>query len=379
MPARRRPKAPVRTLIDLVRAVERIAPPGLAEDWDNCGLQLGDPNQAIQRVMTCLELTAPTLAEAGRRRADAIVTHHPLLFKPLRQINFAQPAAALAAEAIRRGIGVVAAHTNLDSARWGTNQVLAEACGLTPGAPLAPRDEEALFKFAVYVPAGHEQAVIDAIDAGGGGSIGAYSHCTFRAEGVGTFKGGEGTQPFIGEPGRLEQTPEFRIETIAPASARAKLVRTVRAAHPYEEMAFDLIPLDGAIGAGLGCVTKLPEPATAQALAADIKRRLKPACVRLSGSPSKKIKRAAICSGSGGGLLGRAAAAADVLITGEIGYHQGVEAHQRGLAVIEIGHFESEVLIAGPLAGRLEADAALAEAGVKIFAATADLQPFIYV
>jgi dinuclear metal center YbgI/SA1388 family protein len=270
-------------LSDLLRAVARIAPPELAEGWDNVGLQVGHPAAPVRRVMTCLELTEPTLAEAIERKADAVVAHHPLIFKPLTALNLAQPGGALVGELVKAGIALVAAHTNLDAAAWSTNHVLAETCGLTVEEPLAAR----MLTRATTQPA---------------------------AEG---------------------ETP-----------------------------------------VGLGLVARPATPTTAEAFAAHVKEAMGLTGVRLSGPADKKIKRVAVCSGSGGALLGLAAGRAEALLTGEINYHHGVEAHQRRIAVIEVGHFESEAIVASPLAERLAADEKLREGGVEVFAAERDFQPF---
>jgi dinuclear metal center YbgI/SA1388 family protein len=264
-------------LSDLIRAVARIAPPELAEGWDNVGLQVGHPAAPMRRVMTCLELTGPTLAEAIEKKVDAIVAHHPLIFKPMTALNLAQPGGELVGGLVRAGVALIAAHTNLDAAAWSTNHVLADVCGLTVEEPLAPR---------------------------------ALSEAEY------------------GSP------------------------------------------------VGLGLIAKPTGATTVEALADAVKRAMGLACVRLSGPAGKKIKRVAICSGSGGSLLGKAAGRADVLLTGEIDYHHGVEAHQRGIAVIEVGHYESEVIVARPLAERLAADEKLREGGVEVIAAERDFQPF---
>lgn len=364
---------------DLLRAVEAFAPRRLAEDWDSVGLQVGRPDAPVRRVMTCLDVTPPILDEAAERGVDALVAHHPLIFKPLDSLNLARPQDALVARLVREGINLVVAHTNLDAAAWGTNSVLAEECGFQPDGPLLPRDEEPQYKLAVFVPKGHEHAVIDAIAGAGGGRIGAYTHCTFRTPGIGTFLGGEGSDPFIGEAGQLEQAAEYRLETIVPESARAAVVRAVLSAHPYEEAAYDLYPLAPTRRTvGLGLIARIDPPVTAAELAADLKGRLAPACVRLSGPAGKKVKRVAVCSGSAGKLIGKVAGRADALVTGEMDYHGGIEAHARGMAVIELGHFETEVLVVRPLAERLAEVERLAGAGVEVIAAENDLQPFEY-
>lgn len=372
-------KQPQCFVSDLLRAVEAIAPARLAESWDNVGLQIGHPSAPLRRVLTCLEVTPPVLDEAVERQANAIVAHHPLIFQPLTALNLAQPAGALVGRLVREGMALVVAHTNLDSAAWGTNSVLAEACGLTPEGALLPREEEPAGKLVLFVPRGHENAAIEAIARGGGGRIGAYTHCTFRTPGTGTFRGEPGTHPAIGEPERLEEVEEYRIEAIVPERARQSVLREVLAVHPYEEPAYDFYPLlPGRGGVGMGCLAPLDPPTAARDLALQIKERLNLASVRLSGPPAKKVRRVAICSGAGGSFVGKAAGRADAFITGEINYHHAVEAHARGLAVIELGHFNSEVLITAPLARRLAQAEKLAAAGVEVLAAQKDLQPFLY-
>ena len=364
---------------DLVKAIEAIAPARLAESWDNVGLQVGHPAAPLRRVLTCLEVSAPVLAEAVRVKADAIVAHHPLIFHPLTALNLAQPAGDLIATLIRENIALVVAHTNLDSATWGTNAALAEACGLKPEAPLLSREGDQEYQFVVFVPKGHEEAMIEAIERGGGGRIGGYSRCTYRVGGTGTFMGGQGTHPAIGEPGKFEEVEEFRLEARVPDSARASVLREVLLAHPYEEPAFFYHAIKEEGGkAGMGCVAWLEPPRPAEDLAAELKERLGLAAVRLSGPPKKKVKKVALCSGSGGSFIGKVAGKAEAYITGEINYHQAVEAHARGVAVIELGHFESEVLVARPLAEKLAGVKKFIDAEVEILAAKSDLQPFRY-
>lgn len=365
------------SLSDLAARVAALAPTELAEDWDNVGLQVGDPARAVRRVMTCLEVSAPTLAEARRRRADAIVAHHPLIFAPLESLDESEPAERLVAGLVRAGVGLVAAHTNLDSAEWGTNEVLAEACGLKPIGPLEPREGPAPLKLVVFTPKGHERALIEAIARGGGGRIGAYTHCTFRGPGTGSFRGGEGTDPFIGRSGRLEEAEEYRLEAMVWPEARASVLAEVLAAHPYEEPAYEFYVLAAGGKAGPGAIARPAEPLSAEALARRIKRRLKIPRVRLAGPMKRRVTKIAICTGSGGSLLARAArSGAEAFVTGEMNYHHGMEAHARGICTIEIGHFESERIVAGPLAKRLGEDPAIKAARIAVFPAARDLQPF---
>jgi dinuclear metal center YbgI/SA1388 family protein len=365
------------TLRDLAARVEAMAPSALAESWDNVGLQIGDPGAPVRRAMTCLEATTPIFEEAQRRRADVLIAHHPLIFRPMKTLRADRPAERLAVEVAALGLGLIVAHTNLDAAPWGTNHALAEACGLRDVEPLQPAAPEPIYKLVVFTPEGCVQAVIDAIDRGGGGRIGDYTHCTFRAPGTGTFLGGEGTDPFIGKAGRLEEAGELRIEAIVPESARDRVEDELLEVHPYEEPAFDWIPLRAEPTAGLGLVAELKRAESPAAIARSIKRRLKLEWMRVSGPTRTPIERLAICTGSGGSLLGAAqSAGAGALLTGEANYHAAVEAHHRGMALIEIGHFESERIVVKPWAKKLAADAEIAKAGVEIIAAEDDLQPY---
>lgn len=372
---------------ELAGIIAGLFPPHLAESWDNVGLQIGDPAARVRRAMTCLEVTEPTLAEARRMKADAIVAHHPLVFKPMKGVIESNPAQRLVAELIRARIGLIVAHTNMDCAPWGTNQILAEACGLRPVGYLDPKPlnaspDSADFKLVIFTPQGHERAVIDAIHRGGGGRIGLYTHCTFRGAGTGTFRGGEGSDPFIGEAGKFEEAQEFRLESVVPRAARASVLAEVLKVHPYEEPAYEFYPLAGDAGeAGAGSIAEPTAPLALSGLVAQIKRRMKLKQVRVSGPyaerAAKPVKRIAICSGSGGSFIARAAAIkADAYITGEVSYHYGIEAMQRGLVVIEVGHFESERIMAGPLAEKLRWIAAIAGAGVSVQASASDLQPY---
>lgn len=371
------------TLAQLAGEVARIAPNRLAESWDNVGLQVGDPAASVRRVMTCLEVTAPTLAEAKRRKADAIVAHHPLIFRPMSTLLASDQVQRLVADLVRAQIGLVAAHTNLDRASWGTNEALAELLGWKSIGPLDMAEEPAPLKFVVFTPKGYERKIIDAIARGGGGEIGAYTHCTFRTPGAGTFRGGEGANPFIGQAGALEEAEEYRLEAVVPPSAKQAVLEEVLRAHPYEEPAYEFYVLDAARGpSGLGCIAPLPAPLSTADLARHIKRRLKLKRVRISGPQSKSsrrksIRKVGICTGSGGSLLGRVAKAEiTTYLTGEATYHHGIEAHQRGITMIEIGHFESEQIVAAPLAERLAEAEPLLAAKVKVFAAKNDFQPF---
>jgi len=202
--------------------IEELAPLHWAESWDNVGLQVGDPAAAVQRVLVALELTDAVVEEAERLGCDLVVVHHPPLFRPLKALRFDSRPARRLLRLIRSGIALYAAHTNLDQAPGMTNDTLAAAAGLTECEVLKPTGEERYVKLVVFVPKGHEDAVRDALAGAGAGHIGNYSHCTFQVPGIGTFLPLEGTNPFIGQQGRLERVEELRLETIVPESVAAR-------------------------------------------------------------------------------------------------------------------------------------------------------------
>lgn len=364
---------------DLERALERIAPAELAEEWDNVGLLIGDPAAKVERALVALEITRPVLREAARRRVQAIVTHHPLIFRPLSRVVASDVTGRLALEVARIGAAALAAHTNLDHAPEGTNLALAELAGLRESEILRPLALEDRVKFVVFVPRGYEEKIIAAVARAGAGVIGAYSHCTFRSAGTGTYLPLRGARPFAGEIGRLEQAEEWRLECEAPRARLDRLVAEVRAAHPYEEMAFDVFPLlDARARYGLGRVGELPRPVTLKAFAARLRRALGGAAFqRVGGEPAAVIRRVAVISGSPGKLLRSLAPdCADVLVTGELDHHDALEALERGLTVLRIGHFESERIVVPRLARLLREDEEIARCGLEILESRAEASPF---
>lgn len=381
--AARRPTRSVTTranVAQLLAAVADIAPPALAEPWDNVGLQVGSGDAPVRRVLVALEASAAVVREAARLRAGAIVAHHPLIFRERKTFAEIDPVSRIAAELTRRRIAFIAAHTNLDSVRGGTNGVLLERCGKMADVRFlqeAARPQE-LAKFTVFVPLTHVPQVIDAIAQGGGGAIGNYSHCTFRTRGTGTFKPLDGARPFIGSAGRLEEVEEARVEAVCPRAAAGRLVECVRRAHPYEEMAYDLIPMepDHRARHGLGLVGRLAEPTTLGALAARLRRTVPGAHLATVGADAARIRTVAVCSGAGGEFIrtGRVGGA-DVLVTGEMSHHDAWEARERGIGVVLVGHFQSEVIVCDWLAAELRSRMTAAGAPCEILVSASQANP----
>lgn len=328
--------------------IEQLAPLSLAEEWDNPGWQLGDPGAPVQRVLLALDVDAEVCREARERGAQLIVSHHPLFFKAFKQIRLDRPAGALVADLLRAGIGVYAAHTNLDSARQGVNDVLAARFELQHTSVLKPGGGERYLKLVVFVPAEHADTVRNALGDAGAGWIGNYSHCTFAAAGTGTFRPLPGTNPYIGRVGRLEQVHEVRLETILPASLAKRVIEVMLAAHPYEEVAYDLYPLanETTPAAGPGRVGELPRPLPLGDFVRRVRDVLSPPGLRWGGPAERPVRKVALCGGAGSGLWPEAlAAGADVLLTGDVGYHQARDMLAAGLAFVDAGHYGTEKVI----------------------------------
>ncbi|QYJ15644.1 GTP cyclohydrolase 1 type 2 [Rubrobacter xylanophilus DSM 9941] len=339
----------------VIEATERLAPPKLAEDWDNCGLQVGDPAAEVSRVLVALTPLPEVFDEAEEMGADFLLLHHPLIFHPVRSLDTSGYPGDLVARGVRAGIAVYAAHTSYDAAPGGVSEALAETLGLEgPLEVLSPRG--ALQKLVVFVPEEHADSVAEALASEGAGVIGDYTHCTFRAPGTGTFLGGESTSPAVGERGRLERVAEIRLETVVPAHLARRAVEAAKAAHPYEEVALDLYPVEGRPqGCGYGRVGRLPEPLSPEELRDHVSEALGAPARLVCRAGEKRIERVAVLGGSGGGFVREAAAAgAEAYVTGDLDYHDALLAESLGLAAIDAGHAPTELPALAPLARRLE-------------------------
>jgi dinuclear metal center YbgI/SA1388 family protein len=338
---------------DIAETIERIAPTPLSEGWDNCGLQVGEPAAAANRVLVALTPLDEVFDEAEDKGADFLLFHHPLIFDPIKSVNTGSYPGNLVARALRRDLAVYAAHTSYDAAPGGVSVALAEALGLRgPFEIVSPRGE--LRKLVVFVPEEYVDAIADALAGEGAGVIGEYTHCTFRTPGTGTFLGGETTDPYLGERGRQEKVEEIRLETVVPAHAARRAAAAAVAAHPYEEAALDLYPVDGhPEGCGYGRVGTLPAPMTPEELTEHVASSLG-FSARLVADPERSIERVAVLGGSGGSFVAEAAASgAQAYITGDLDYHDALLADSLGLTAIDAGHAATELPSLEPLARRL--------------------------
>lgn len=368
------------TLEQLTAIVDTLAPFSYASSWDNVGLQLGDPDAAVRRVLVTLDVTPAVVQEARRKRCNAIIAHHPLIFHPLKKIVCSTYPGNMVIKLIEYGVGVIVAHTNLDKSPNGTNKALADALGLFHLELFQQERHATHVKFTVFVPRGYENDIINAIDRGGGGTIGLYSHCTFRTPGLGTYVPLAGAKPFKGQSGKLEMAEEYRLEALVPKSHIRSVIAEVIRAHLYEEVAYDVYTLEPAQSSyGLGYSGQLQRPMRLGAFAKKVKIALKAEALAMIGSPSARIRTALVCSGSAPDIIGSASARrADVIVTGELSHHAAVEAQALGLNVIAAGHFASEWPVVPHLASLLRANAHIKHARVTVAVSAANVPPTTY-
>lgn len=337
---------------DIIRFMEEFAPPKLAEDWDNVGLMVGSREDEIKKVMVCLDVTPEVVEAAEAQNVNMIISHHPFIFKGLKRINSDDLKGRMIMNLIRKGINVYSAHTNLDVTCGGVNEQLSRVLGLKNLKNLKSYKTERLLKLVVFVPKDSVDTVREALGKAGAGWIGNYSDCTFSTEGIGTFRPLEGTNPYIGSKGNLEKVEEYRVETIVSESIVDKVVSSMISVHPYEEVAYDIYPLElSGKEYGLGYVGEIDEAVSLDKFIELVKERLDTPRLRVIGDTDKKIKRVAVFCGSfGNEIIGAVRAKADVLVTGDVKYHDALDMMQMGMCIIDAGHFNTERIVLPALA-----------------------------
>jgi len=287
---------------EIIKAMNRLAPPYLAEKWDNIGLQFGSSNKEVKNVLIALDISPDMINQKVLDNTDMVITHHPPIFSCLKNITSDNQKGEMIYKIIKNDIVVFTAHTNLDICEKGINTKLGELLGLKNMDVLTQTYREKLYKLVVFVPKSHSDKVREAITKAGAGHIGDYSHCTYNLEGVGTFKPLEGTDPFIGEHGKIEKVEEVRIETILPSNRLKEVIDKMKDSHPYEEVAFDVYPLINDYKKyGHGKVGELDKPMNISEFGVIIKEKLNKKDLRIYGNLDKMVSRVAICGGSGGG------------------------------------------------------------------------------
>ena len=339
---------------DLIRLMDDWAPAWYAESWDKVGLLVGDPNSKAEKVLTALDFTPRLVDYALESGVDALFLHHPPIFKSLAKLRMDDPATASLVKAAADGISLFAAHTNLDAAIGGVNDALAARLGMVRTSPMQPLDR-GLAKLVFFIPPADAARVKEALFAAGAGRIGDYTGCSFTLQGRGEFTAPEHGRPYLGRAGESETVAEERVELVVPLAASGRVIRALYEAHPYEEPAFDLYPLQqGPAGVGLGRVGALAEPLSGAEFIERACKALGADGLRWAGILPDRVERVACLGGSGGDMAALAAArGAQVYVTGEAKYNQGHEARDLGICLVSLGHFQTEEVVVKPWAQKL--------------------------
>jgi dinuclear metal center YbgI/SA1388 family protein len=335
------------TVRDIISYLESVAPLTLQESYDNSGLQAGDPQQEVSVALVCLDVTEGVIDEAIGLEAGLVIAHHPLIFTPLKNLTGKDAVQRTVIKAIRHNIAVYAAHTNLDVIWTGVNRAICDKLGLVSLQVLQPVAGH-LRKLVFFVPSDHAPAVRQAVFEAGAGHIGEYDMCSFNLAGEGTFRGSETTNPYVGEKGTLHYEKETRVETIYPIHAEQKILEALLRAHPYEEVAYDIYPLENRdLRTGPGMTGELPVPVSGTAFLDLLKKVFDVPVIRHTRLPGKPVRRVAVCGGSGASLIRQAIASkSDIYVTSDIRYHQFFDAGD-SIIIADIGHYESEQFTTG--------------------------------
>jgi dinuclear metal center YbgI/SA1388 family protein len=363
---------PMPTVAEFAAYLERFAPCATAADWDNVGLLLGDPVADASRVMTCLTVTPDVSDEAVREGAQLVVPHHPVLFRGAKRLTTATPEGRAVLPLLRAGTAVYSPHTAFDNCEGGINDGLCRRLGVANTVPLRPREAKRQCKLVVFVPDSDLQKVSDAVFAAGAGVIGQYNECSFRLAGTGTFYGTDSANPTVGQKGRREEVSEWRLEVVVPEHLVPAVVGAMRKAHSYEEPAFDVYPLVPLPGGGEGRIGELAQPTTLGELAKRAKGALNAAAVQVVGDASRGVRTVAVACGAAGEFLTDAIRRkADVLVTGEVRFHEALAARGANVALLLPGHYATERPAVEDLAAKLAADFP----GVTAWASRAERDP----
>jgi len=329
-------------LSELKSILDSSIPLSFQEEWDNSGLQVGHPDLDINSVLVTLDVTEAVLEEAIRTGSNLILSHHPLIFSAMRKLTGFSSTERIIMNSLRNNIAVYSAHTNLDMVNNGVSMKMAQKLGLVNISVLRTLKNK-LLKLVTFVPDDYLDRVREAVFNAGAGVIGNYDYCGFASEGKGSFRGGENTFPFAGEKGMLHFEKETRFETILYSHLRDRVLKALLAAHPYEEVAYDIYSLDNDnINCGLGCIGEFAEPVDERVFLHNLKSVFKATGIRYSALTGRHVKKVALCGGSGASLLNDAVKCrADAFVTGDIKYHTFFEPDNR-LLLVDCGHYETE-------------------------------------
>ncbi|CEO35117.1 dinuclear metal center protein [[Clostridium] sordellii] len=335
-------------LKSLIKQIEKKYPLNLAYDWDNVGLLVGDYENEVKKIMVVLEANEEVVNEAIEKEIDLIITHHPFIFSKMKKVTTQDLKGKLIHKLIKNNISIYSMHTNFDIAFDGLNDYFVDLLNLKDAKILEKTNSEGLYKLAVYVPKTHLDKVRSALGNADAGHLGNYKECSFSIEGEGRFRPYEGANPYIGEEGALESVNEVKIETIVPQKILGGVINAMIKSHPYEEVAYDLYKLENKGEAvGLGRYGKLEEKMTFKDLGMILKEKLDIKHLRVVGNLEDEISKVAIVTGSGADMVKKAfKSGCDVLITGDMKYHDAQDTLDMGMKVIDCGHFDTEKVFA---------------------------------
>jgi dinuclear metal center YbgI/SA1388 family protein len=366
------------TVREIQHIIEQWAPREIAWDRDNVGLQVGSPGTQVKAITVCLDITAPIIQEAEALGVNLIISHHPLLFRPLRSVNVDGGAGYHIRRLMEAKISLLSAHTNLDFTRGGTSFALAERLELLH-VDFLVRNHRLKRKIVTFVPEHHVERVAEAMAKAGAGRIGNYDECSFRSSGRGTFKGNADSHPAVGKRGELEHVEEVRLEMQVDQPFLHEVLQALVQSHPYEEVAYDVYPLENVSPEyGMGIIGELKQPMSAQNFVAHVKKRLRTKALRCTQGTGARIHRVAACGGSGAELLEEAVRQqADAYVTADVKYHDFHDASGRVL-LVDAGHYETEHPVVDAVVARLKHELKKTRVSIPVISARRSTNPIVY-
>lgn len=329
-------------LKEICDLLEQWAPLSYQEEYDNSGLLVGDPEQEIKGLLVSLDCLEEIVEEAIQKKCNLIVSHHPIIFKGLKSLTGQNYIERTLLKAIKNNIALYAIHTNLDNIQTGVNAKIAEKLELINTKVLVPKKKQ-LKQLITYIPKTHTEIVKQALFSVGAGALGDYSECSYTVEGCGTFKGGESSNPHIGEKQQLTTVIEDRLEIVFPTYLESKVVSKLKSVHPYEEVAYGVVALNNEhFQVGSGMIGELDVGISEKEFLNQLKTKFNANCIRHTALLNRKVKKIAVCGGSGSFLLDSAKKSlADVYVTSDFKYHEFFDAENQ-ILIADIGHYESE-------------------------------------
>jgi dinuclear metal center YbgI/SA1388 family protein len=362
----------------VIKVLEEIAPEHTAQAWDNVGFMVGSKNRMIDKILVALEVTPEVIAEAVEEGMDLIITHHPLIFSPLKSLTDDDPVGRMVMALVKNNINLLVAHTNLDASPIGLNFYLARALGLERIVNLADGYEKEYFKLAVTVPVSHRELLVETFKEIGAGHYGNYQGCTFTTEGRGTFEPLPGADPALGEIGRPQVVEEVKVEAVIDEGSLPAGIERILKVHPYEMPAYDVIPLQNRFdNPNMGVLGYLDAPLDFEAFLERVKSTLGATNLRVVKGHGRKINKVGILTGAGSDMIPVARArGADVFLTGDIKYHEAQSGRLLGINLIDGGHYETEVFFVKELHRLLSRAFEAQNYDVALFMSRVDINPF---